>query len=110
MFLQDSDVDGLADLLGEPLAHRPALLCDVETARDCARQAHDPEAEPVLAPLGRLLDQTARLQRPEKAERGRLVDIDLGGDLAYARLAALSEDLQDADGTVDGLHPVHRGA
>ncbi len=108
VLLQDGDVDGLADLLAEPLAHLPALLGDVESARDRAGQAHDAEAEPVLAALGGLLDQSARLQRPEQAERGRLVDVDLGGDLADACLPALGEDLQDADGTVDGLHPVHR--
>ncbi|GHH28344.1 hypothetical protein GCM10018780_84750 [Streptomyces lanatus] len=36
------------------------------------------------------------------------MDVDLGGHLADARVAALGEDLQDTDGAVDGLHPAHR--
>ena len=110
MLLQHGDVDRLADPLRQFLADRAALLGDVDPAGDRAGQPHDPEAEPVLAALGRLLHQTACLQRAEQAERGRLVDVDLAGHLTDARLAALGEDLQDADGTVDGLHPVHRGS
>src|ERR1044072_4155546 len=61
VLLQDGDVDGLADLLTEPLAPRSALLGDVETPRARAGQAYDPEAQPVLAPLGRLLDESTPL-------------------------------------------------
>ena len=82
---------------------RPCWVMSMR-ARDRAGQAHDAEAEAVLAALARLLHQAARLQGAEQAERGGLVNIDLGGHLADARLAALGEDLQHADGAVDGLH------
>lgn len=104
VLLQHRDVDRLADLLGEPLAHRAALLGDVDTTRDRAGQADDAKSEPVLATLTRLLHQAARLQGAEQAERGGFVNIDLGGHLADTRLPALGEDLEDADGPVDRLH------
>lgn len=91
-------------LLGEALAHRAALLGDVDTARDRAGQANDAEPEPVLAPLTRLFHQAARLQGAEQAERGGFVNVDLGGHLTDTRLPALGEDLEDTDGPVDRLH------
>lgn len=110
LLLQDGDVDRLAEFLGQPLAHGAAHLGDVDPSRDGARQPYDPEAEPVLAALRGLFDESARLQRPEEPERRRLVDVDLSRHLADARLAAPGEDLQHADGAVDGLHPARRGA
>ena len=86
------------------LADRAALLGDVDASRDRAGQPYDAEAEPVLAALARLLHQAARLQGAEQAERGGLVNVDLGRHLADACLAAAGQDLQDADGAVDRLH------
>lgn len=104
ILLQHGDVDGFADLLGEPLADRAALLGDVDASRDRTGQPYDAEAEAVLAALARLLHQAARLQGAEQSERGGLVHLDLGRHLADPCLATLGQDLQDADGAVDRLH------
>jgi hypothetical protein len=89
-------------------SRRPALLRDVDTARDRSGEPHDAEAEPVLPSLTRLLHQPARLQRTQQTEGGGLVHVDLTGDLTHTCLTALREDLQHADGTVDRLHPAGR--
>ncbi|MCO5557595.1 hypothetical protein L7F22_011161 [Adiantum nelumboides] len=47
----------------------------------------------------------ALLQRPEQPERGRLVDVERGRELADPRLAAVGQQGQQGDGPVDRLHP-----
>ena len=102
---QHGDVDGLADLLGQPPAHRAALLDEVHPGGHPAREPDDAEAEAVLAAVLGLLHQATGLQRAEQPERGRLVDADLRGDLAHPGLTALGKDLQNADGPVHRLDP-----
>lgn len=104
VLLHDGDVDRLADLLGETLTDGAALLGDVDASGHRTGQADDAEAEAVLAALTRLFHQTARLQGAEQTKRGGLVHVDFGGHFADARLAALGEDFEDADGAVHRLH------
>lgn len=110
---QDGDVHRLADLLGESAADGPAALCHihphVHPHGDAVGEADEAEAEAILAAVLGLLDQPARLQRAEQAERGRLVHLDLGRELGDPGLPAPGEDLHDADRPVHGLHAAAGG-
>jgi hypothetical protein len=59
------DVDGLAELRGEPFAAQPAVLGDVQTTGYRTGQTQHAKAQTVLAAVLSLLNQFAILQGSE---------------------------------------------
>src|SRR6185437_11911542 len=101
---QHRDVDRLADLLGQPLADRTALLHQVEPGRRRPGQPQDADAQAVLAAVYVLGDQAAVFQRGHQPERGGLVHAQLDGDLGDPGLTLAGQDFEHGDGAVYRLH------
>src|SRR5215210_1532090 len=111
--LEDRDGDRLPGALAQTLADRPGAAKDIEVGTHGPREQHQPKAKPVL--LGRriLLDQSPVSQGREQPVRGRLVDVQLPGDLGYSRVPAARQELQNGDGPVNRLYrgtPAYYGA
>ena len=75
------------------VARRLTLLHEVEMPTGGAGQPGDRVAEPVLAPIGELLDLTPVLQRRDEPGRSRLVHPQFGGDLGDACRTEACDDL-----------------
>ena len=92
--IQDRDVHRLLEIGGQRLADLTSLLSDVQLRCGGAGQAHDAEAQPVLAPIGQLLDE-ARLSSTATSRKAVDLCTPSSRHLRDASLPVCRKDLQD---------------
>src|SRR5699024_3490932 len=102
--VQDSDVDGFPELVGQRFADGCAELGEVELPGRGAGEPDDAEADRELATVADLIDEATVLQRRDEPGHGGLVHPQVGGDLGDTRFTVAREQLENADGTIDRLY------